>query len=166
MFRSYSWHLALVLLLTVDFASSGTAAFDLPGPQIEVRVTRAGKTLPISQVPNLQPGDRIWIHPKLPPEQSVHYLLIASFLRGVTNPPPATSFTKAIDPRKSAKLYCLRISSPSRCPTDRAFSGSRNGWGLYYLALRRPREARGFRQGVAGFEPGKSQPVAFRCIPK
>jgi hypothetical protein len=62
--------------------------FDLIGPKIDVRVTRAGETLPIAAVPNLQPGDKLWIHPDLPSSQSVHYLLICVFLRGNTNPPP------------------------------------------------------------------------------
>ena len=43
---------------------------------------------PSPHVPNLQPGDKLWIHPDLPPSQSVHYLLICVFLRGNTNPPP------------------------------------------------------------------------------
>jgi hypothetical protein len=94
-FRSVPWHLAIVLLALASSTQAGTAAFDLPGPRVEVRITRAGKTLPISQVPNLQPGDRVWIHPDLPPGQSVNYLLIAAFLRGATNPPPEKWFIKA-----------------------------------------------------------------------
>jgi hypothetical protein len=62
--------------------------FDLIGPKIDVRVTRGGQTLPIAAVPNLEPGDKLWIHPDLPSSQSVHYLLICVFLRGNTNPPP------------------------------------------------------------------------------
>ena len=34
--------------------SADNAAFDLTGPKIEMNVTRAEKTLPISEVPNLQ----------------------------------------------------------------------------------------------------------------
>src|SRR5450756_450857 len=75
-------------------AHAQAARFDLLGPKVEVRVTRAGKTLPIAQVPNLQPGDKLWLHPDLPPPPSVHYLLIAAFLRGTTNPPPDEWFTK------------------------------------------------------------------------
>jgi hypothetical protein len=81
------------------FLSAGTmlhaqaaARFDLAGPKIEVHVTRAGQTLPIASVPNLQEGDKIWLHPDLPPTQSVHYLLVAVFLRGTTNPPPDNWF--------------------------------------------------------------------------
>jgi hypothetical protein len=84
-----------ILLLLPSLARADSAAFDLPGPRIEVKVTRAGKTLPISEVPNLQVGDRLWLHPEIPPSESVHYLLIAAFLRGSTNPPPEQWFVKA-----------------------------------------------------------------------
>jgi hypothetical protein len=70
------------------------AAFDLVGPKVEVRVQRAGTTLPIAQVPNLQPGDRLWVHPDLPDSQSVRYLMVVAFLRGSTNPPPDSWFTR------------------------------------------------------------------------
>jgi hypothetical protein len=83
------------LLLLASCAQADSAAFDLPGPRIEVRVTRTGKTLPIAEVPNLQAGDRLWLHPEIPASQSAHYLLIAAFLRGSTNPPPEQWFIKA-----------------------------------------------------------------------
>ena len=57
--------------------------------------SRNGKSLPISQVANLQPGDRLWLHPDFPDDQSARYLLIVAFLRGATNPPPENWFTKA-----------------------------------------------------------------------
>jgi hypothetical protein len=85
----------LMMLAVAGSALADQAAFDLIGPRLEVRVTRAGKTLPIAQVPNLQPGDRIWVHPDFPDHQSVHYLLIVTFLRGSTNPPPSDWFVKA-----------------------------------------------------------------------
>jgi hypothetical protein len=87
--------LLIFLCTLINVVRADTAAFDLSGPKIEVTVTRGSKTLPISQVPNLQPGDRIWVHPDLPDDQSVHYLLVAAFLRGTTNPPPDTWFTRA-----------------------------------------------------------------------
>jgi hypothetical protein len=87
--------LLLFLFTFINFVRADIAAFDLSGPPIEVRVTRSGKTLPISRVPNLQPGDRIWVHPDLPEDQSAHYLLVVAFLRGPTNPPPDVWFTKA-----------------------------------------------------------------------
>src|ERR1700722_16950025 len=68
------------------------APFDLAGPIIEVTVTRDGTTLPISQVPNLAVGDRLWIKADLPPSQSARYVMVAAFLRGATNPPPPNWF--------------------------------------------------------------------------
>jgi hypothetical protein len=56
----------LALLSLPALVSAETAAFDLPGPQVEVRVTRGDKQLPISQVPNLQEGDKLWLHPAFP----------------------------------------------------------------------------------------------------
>jgi hypothetical protein len=87
-------HVLLSLLSLSPFVGAATAAFDLPGPQVEIRVSRGGKELPIAQVPNLQEGDRIWLHPAFPETQGAHYLLIATFLRGSTNPPPENWFTK------------------------------------------------------------------------
>ncbi|HEY2351430.1 MAG TPA: hypothetical protein VGH83_02890 [Candidatus Acidoferrum sp.] len=75
--------------------ADGAAAFDLSGPRVEMKVMRAGKTLPIANVPNLQTGDRLWIHPDFPDSQSVHFLVVVAFLRGATNPPPENWFTRA-----------------------------------------------------------------------
>lgn len=86
--------LCILLLSFVRPSAAVDARFDLVGPRINMRVTRKGVTLPISEVPNLQPGDRIWLHPDLPPTQSVKYLLICAFLRGTTNPPPEEWFTR------------------------------------------------------------------------
>ncbi|MFC6644256.1 hypothetical protein ACFQBQ_01345 [Granulicella cerasi] len=68
--------------------------FDLTGPKIDVRVTRGTESLDIAHVPNLKGGDKLWLHPDLPPTQSVHYLLICVFLRGTTNPPPEDWFIR------------------------------------------------------------------------
>jgi hypothetical protein len=87
--------LGALLLVAAASAFADTAAFDLVGPRIEMRVTRAGKTLAISEVPNLQAGDRLWIHPVLPADQSVRYQLVVAFLQGSTNPPPDDWFIKA-----------------------------------------------------------------------
>ncbi len=75
-------------------ALAADARFDLLGPKVDVKVTRGPETLPIASVPNLQPGDKIWLHPELPPTQSVRYLLICVFLRGSTNPPPEDWFIR------------------------------------------------------------------------
>src|ERR1700730_1541563 len=84
---------ALIFLATT--ARADNAAFDLIGPKFQVHVQREGVTVPIAEVPNLQPGDRLWVHPDLPDNQSVHYLMVVVFLRGATNPPPESWFTRA-----------------------------------------------------------------------
>jgi hypothetical protein len=95
-FFSLSW-LILPLLAFISVASgfcSDAPAFDLAGPKVDVHVQRDGRTLPIAEVPNLLPGDRLWIHPDLPESQSAHYILIVAFLRGATNPPPPEWFKR------------------------------------------------------------------------
>jgi hypothetical protein len=84
---------ALILAtLAAKLAAAGPAPFDLAGPTLDVKVTRGGKTLPAAQVPNLASGDRLWIKAALPPTQSAHYLMVAAFLSGSTNPPPQSWF--------------------------------------------------------------------------
>jgi hypothetical protein len=85
----------VALLACTPLVYADAAAFDLTGPAIQVRVTRGSQTLPISEVPNLEPGDRLWLHPKLAENASVHYLFITVFLRGSTNPPPEDWFMKS-----------------------------------------------------------------------
>jgi hypothetical protein len=82
----------LAALSTSIAAHSAPAPFDLLGPELEVNVTRGGTTLPAAQVPNLSPGDQLWIKANLPKTQSAHYLMIAAFLSGSTNPPPENWF--------------------------------------------------------------------------
>ncbi len=79
---------ATLLFAFVVSARADNNNFDLLGPRIEMKVSRNGKSLPIAQVANLQPGDRLWLHPDFPDDQSARYLLIVAFLRGATNPPP------------------------------------------------------------------------------
>jgi len=88
----FSFLSAIFILASV--ANADNAAFDLVGPKVDVRVQRAGTTLPIAEVPSLQAGDRLWVHPDLPESQSVRYLMIIAFLRGATNPPPDSWFTR------------------------------------------------------------------------
>jgi hypothetical protein len=87
--RSRTLILATILAAA---AQAGTAPFDLAGPTLEVNITRGAKTLPLSAVPNLVAGDRLWIKADLPATQSAHYLMVAAFLSGSTNPPPETWF--------------------------------------------------------------------------
>jgi hypothetical protein len=96
--KVFSYCLAvLISVLAVPGTSFARAenVFDLTGPQIEVKVTRAGKKLGIADVPNLLAGDRLWIHVNFPDNQAAHYLLVVAFLRGTTNPPPEDWFTRA-----------------------------------------------------------------------
>ena len=101
-----------ILSFTPSSAAADAPAFDLPGPRIEINVTRAGKTLPISEVPNLQVGDRLWLHPEIPKSQSVHYLLIVAFLRGSTNPPPEQWFLKAETWNKKVRDEGMVVTVP------------------------------------------------------
>ena len=94
--RRLSAHLAATLalvLLLLRASGSGAAPFDLAGPTLEVEVTRGGRTLPVAQVPNLASGDRVRIKGDLSPGGSAHYLMVAAFLRGATNPPPEEWFS-------------------------------------------------------------------------
>lgn len=101
------------LLLLGGWVLADSAAFDLPGPRIEVKVTRAGETLPISEVPNLQAGDRLWLHPEIPASQSVHYLLIVAFLRGSTKPAAGALVCES---RNLEQRRCGKRESWSRFP--------------------------------------------------
>jgi hypothetical protein len=86
--------------------------FDLEGPRVEMKVTRNSKPLPISEVANLQPGDRLWLHPDFPADQSAHYLLIVAFLRGSTNPPPENWFTRAETWTKQVREEGIVVTVP------------------------------------------------------
>ena len=101
---------ALLVLCTMLHADP--ARFDLIGPKVDVHVTRNGRTLPIAQVPNLQPGDKLWLRPDLPTTQSVHYLLVAVFLRGTTNPPPDKWFTEIQTWNKKVREEGVTITVP------------------------------------------------------
>lgn len=103
-----SLFLSLLIILFGTFfagtvARADSAAFDLVGPQVEMTVTRDGKTLPISSVSHFQQGDRLWIHTEFPSNQSVHYLLVVAFLQGPTNPPQEKWFTRVETWTKQAR---------------------------------------------------------------
>jgi hypothetical protein len=104
--------LAVCFLLPPGAMAADTAAFDLPGPRVEVRVNRGGKELPIGDVPDLQVGDRLWVHPDLPDSQSAHYLLIVTFLRGSTNPPPEDWFIRIETWNKHVKQEGVMVTVP------------------------------------------------------
>ena len=85
---------AAITLCACARALADPAAFDLAGPTVAVEVTRGKVSLPISQVPELAAGDRVWLKPELNAGESVHYLMVAAFLRGATEPPPASWFNR------------------------------------------------------------------------
>jgi hypothetical protein len=105
--------LLTLFLIRTQIARADAAAFDLAGPRLEITVTRSGNMLPIADVPNLQPGDRLWIHPDFPESQSVHYLLIVAFLRGSTNPPPDNWFTRAETWNRQVRQEGIIVTVPA-----------------------------------------------------
>lgn len=110
-----------------------SAPFDLTGPRIEVRVTRAGKTLPIASVPNLQPGDQLRLHPDLPATQSARYLLVAVFLRGTTNPPPDNWFYRIETWDKHVRAEGVTITVPEEAQQAILFLAPETGGGFSTL---------------------------------
>src|ERR1700729_3818333 len=111
------WMLAAGIVLAAGCTAAAgqgpSARFDLTGPKVDVRVTRKGVTLPIASVPNLQAGDRLWLHPDLPPTQSVHYLMVLAFLRGTTNPPPENWFFRIETWDKKVRAEGVEIRVPA-----------------------------------------------------
>ena len=105
--------LCCLLLLVVQSAfADGGPAFDLDGPRIQAKVTRNGQTLPIGSVAALAAGDRIWIHPDFPENQTAHYLMVVAFLRGSVNPPPDNWFTKAETWNKKIREEGIYVTVP------------------------------------------------------
>jgi hypothetical protein len=131
------------------------AAFDLAGPAIQVRVTQGTNTLPIAEVPNLEPGDRLWLHPTLPDADSVHYLLITVFLRGPTNPPPEDWFVKAETWSKQVQHDGIVVPVPEGAQQVLLFLAPETAGDFKTLRSAVPRQARRVRARITGFEPGQ-----------
>lgn len=110
-----SWLRLIAALVGLGSASALAQGgrFDLPGPKVDVRVTRGGKTLPVASVPNLLPGDTLWVHPDLPPTQSVRYLMVVTFLRGTTNPPPDDWFVRIETWDKKVREEGVEVKVPA-----------------------------------------------------
>ncbi|HEY7351550.1 MAG TPA: hypothetical protein VH596_02170 [Terriglobales bacterium] len=103
---------AFVVIFFSPSVRAENVAFDLVGPKFQVHVQRSGVTRPIAEVPNLQVGDRLWVHPDLPDSQSVHYLMVVVFLRGATNPPPESWFTLAETWKKPLRQEGIFVMVP------------------------------------------------------
>ena len=121
----------LPLLLLWCFASivlrADAPAFDLAGPKVDVHIKRGEVTLPVSEVPNLLPGDRIWVHPDLPESQSAHYVLIVAFLRGATNPPPPEWFTRVETWNKQVRDEGVFVTVPAEAQQALIFLAPETG---------------------------------------
>lgn len=104
--------LALAAFFVASAHAAGPAPFDLKGPTLEVTVSREKTTLPIAQVPHLAAGDKLSIKADFPKSQSEHYLLIVSFLRGPTNPPPKNWFFSCETWKKACAEKGLNITIP------------------------------------------------------
>ena len=119
--------LLLVGLLCSREGFGDTPAFDLTGPKVDVHVKRGDVTLPIGQVPNLLPGDRLWIHPDLPESQSTHFVLVVAFLRGITNPPPPEWFTRVETWTKAAREEGVFVTVPEEAQQALVFLAPETG---------------------------------------
>jgi hypothetical protein len=121
----------LQLFLFWCLASTGlyadAPAFDLTGPKVDVHVKRGEITLPIGEVPNLQPGDRLWVHPDLPESQSTHFVLIVAFLRGSTNPPPPDWFTRVETWNKDVRSEGVFVTVPAEAQQALLFLAPETG---------------------------------------
>ena len=102
-------------------------AFDLLGPKVDVHVKRGDVTLPIGEIPNLLPGDRLWIHPDLPESQSTHFVLIIAFLRGATNPPPPEWFTRVETWTREARNEGVFVTVPNEAEQALLFLAPETG---------------------------------------
>jgi hypothetical protein len=110
--RRILWFVFFWSLLNSGVLVAETSSFDLLGPKVDVHVKRGDQTLPISAVPNLQPGDRLWVHPDLPESQSARFVLVIAFLRGATNPPPPEWFTRVETWNKEVRNEGVFITVP------------------------------------------------------
>jgi len=121
----------LLVLLLSFLTSAGlhadSPAFDLAGPKIDVHVKRGDITLPISETPNLLPGDRLWIHPDLPLSQSTHFVLVVAFLRGATNPPPPEWFTRVETWSREARDEGVFVTVPAEAQQALIFLAPETG---------------------------------------
>ena len=130
--RSYRYLLLLLFLASIGLHAADSP-FDLIGPKVDVHVKRGEETLPISEGPNLLPGDRLWIHPDLPESQSAHYVLIVGFLRGVTNPPPPEWFTRVETWTRAAREEGVFVTVPAEAQQAVIFLAPETGGDLSTL---------------------------------
>ncbi len=124
---------AAVVVSCAVTAHAEPAPFDLAGPTLQVKVTRDGKTLPISEVPNLAPGDRLSIKADLPSTQSAPYLLVLAFLRGSTNPPPPSWFFRCNTWSRRCAAQGINVAVPPDAQQVLVFLAPKTGGGFRTL---------------------------------
>ncbi len=117
----------LLILLVLLSTRAFSQAFDLVGPEVNVHVKRGDVTLPISEVPNLLPGDRLWVHPDMPASQSEHFVLVIAFLRGATNPPPEDWFTRVEVWQKKVREEGVFVTVPDEAQQALVFLAPATG---------------------------------------
>ena len=117
----------LGILFATVAARGDSAPFDLFGPDVEMTVTRGGKTLPISNIASLHQGDKLWIHTDFPSNQSVHYLLVVAFLQGPTNPPPDNWFTRVDTWNKQVRKEGVHVTVPENAQQALLFLAPETG---------------------------------------
>ncbi len=119
--------LPLLWCLALTGLHADGPAFDLSGPKVDVHVKRGEVTLPIAEVPNLLPGDRLWIHPDLPESQSARFVLVVAFLRGATNPPPPEWFTRVETWTREARNEGIFVTVPAEAQQALLFLAPETG---------------------------------------
>ena len=113
--RRWIWKLGAagaVASAAIAANAAGPAPFDLAGPMLEVNVTRGTTTLSIAQVPHLAAGDKLSIKSDFPETQSEHYLMVLTFLRGSTNPPPKNWFFQCATWKRDCATKGLNVTIP------------------------------------------------------
>lgn len=110
--RVREWLSILSILAVAPAHAAGQAPFDLKGPTLAVTVSRNDVTLPIAEVPHLAAGDTLWLKADFPPSQSERYLLVATFLRGPTNPPGKDWFFRCETWKKSCASKGMTVTIP------------------------------------------------------
>jgi hypothetical protein len=131
--RAAAFPVLLFALLSLWSGSARPAPFDLAGPTLEVEVTRGTRTLPAAEVPNLAAGDRVWLKADLPPGGSAHYLMVAAFLRGATNPPPTEWFSACETWTRGCAREGLTLTVPKEAQQLLVFLAPQTGGGFKTL---------------------------------
>ena len=103
---------AVIALSAATVQAADPAPFELGGPGLRITVMRGKDALPIAQVPSLAEGDQLSIRADLPEDQGTRFLLLSTFLRGATNPPPKDWIRSAETWKKKAKDNSLSLTVP------------------------------------------------------